>query len=122
MKKKKLSPLAAAIVEGLNEAISYANGEHVQGLHAVEVEVPDIKKKTQKETTLTFKISVDNILDGEKKVMSQKLLDLYSSGVVILPKKEYDNIMENLLIRSNPEDYRRLIESIHQFESSKMNK
>ena len=120
MKKKKLSPLAAAIVEGLNEAISYVNGEHVQGFHAVEVS--ENKIKNQKTITLNIKILLNKIDDWDKKVGAQMLLDLYSSGVVILPKKEYDNIMENLLMRSNPEDYRRLIESIHQFESSKMNK
>ena len=128
MKRKKLSPLAAAIVEGLNEAISYVNGVHVKGLRAVEV--PESKKKNsieQEEIAITFRIPLSKIKDSKKTATAldealQGVLERYCDGVVILSKKEYDNIMENLLIRSNPEDYRKLIESIHQLESSGKNK
>ena len=40
-------------------------------------------------------------------------------NVVILSESEYNNLMENLYIRSNEEDYRRLRESIDQLRQGK---
>ena len=44
MKTKKMSPLAAAIAEGLQEAISYTKNEKATGVNVLEVDVPDTKE------------------------------------------------------------------------------
>lgn len=40
-------------------------------------------------------------------------------NVVIMSEAEYNNLMENLYIRSNKEDYQRLLESIDQLKQGK---
>jgi len=40
-------------------------------------------------------------------------------NVVIMSEAEYNNLMENLYVRSNKEDYRRLIDSIDQLKRGK---
>ncbi len=39
--------------------------------------------------------------------------------VVILSESEYNNMMENLYIRSNPRDYERLLKSIDQVKAGR---
>lgn len=39
--------------------------------------------------------------------------------VVILSESEYNNLLENLHIRSNPRNYARLLQSIDQLESGR---
>lgn len=38
-------------------------------------------------------------------------------NVVIMSEAEYNNLMENLFIRSNPENYKELLESIEQIKN-----
>ena len=40
-------------------------------------------------------------------------------NVVIMSESEYNNLMENLYIRSNKEDYQRLLKSIDQLKNGK---
>ena len=40
-------------------------------------------------------------------------------NVIIMSEAEYNNLVENLYVRSNKEDYRRLIESIDQLKRGK---
>ena len=40
-------------------------------------------------------------------------------NVVLLSESEYNNILENLYVRSNPNDYSELIESIKQLKHGK---
>lgn len=40
-------------------------------------------------------------------------------NVIMLSESEYNNIMENLFVRSNKKAYERLIESINQLKSGK---
>jgi antitoxin YefM len=41
-------------------------------------------------------------------------------NVIMLSEAEYNNIMENLFVRSNKKTYDRLIESINQLKSGKI--
>jgi len=41
-------------------------------------------------------------------------------NVVLLSEAEYNNLMENLYIRSNPEYYRKLLKSIDELKSGKI--
>jgi antitoxin YefM len=38
-------------------------------------------------------------------------------NVVMMSEAEYNNLMENLFIRSNPENYKELLESIEQIKN-----
>ena len=40
-------------------------------------------------------------------------------NVVMISESEYNNLMENLYVRSNPEYYNELLESINQLKSGK---
>ena len=40
-------------------------------------------------------------------------------NVVLMSESEYNNMLENLYIRSNPKDYNELIESIQQLKRGK---
>jgi antitoxin YefM len=40
-------------------------------------------------------------------------------NVVMMSEAEYNNLMENLYVRSNREDYQRLLESIDQLKKGK---
>jgi antitoxin YefM len=40
-------------------------------------------------------------------------------NVVIMSEAEYNNLMENLYVRGNKEDYRRLLESVDQLKHGK---
>lgn len=40
-------------------------------------------------------------------------------NVVMMSEDEYNNIMENLFVRSNKKAYKRLMDSIHQLNSGK---
>ena len=40
-------------------------------------------------------------------------------NVVLISESEYNNMLENLYIRSNPEDYRKLIESISDLKAKR---
>lgn len=40
-------------------------------------------------------------------------------NVVLLSEAEYNNLMENLYIRSNPEYYKKLLKSIEELKSGK---
>ena len=40
-------------------------------------------------------------------------------NVVIMSESEYNNLIENLYVRSNKEDYQRLLESIDQLKKGK---
>jgi putative transcriptional regulator len=73
MKTKKMSPLAVAIAEGLQEAISYTTDEKVTGVNVVEVEVPDVKEirlklnMTQEQFSSTFRIPSGTVKGWEQK-------------------------------------------------------
>ena len=41
-------------------------------------------------------------------------------NVVLLSEAEYNNLMENLYIRSNPEYYKKLLKSIDELKSGKV--
>ena len=41
-------------------------------------------------------------------------------NVVLLSEAEYNNLMENLYIRSNPEYYKKLLKSIDELKSGKI--
>lgn len=41
-------------------------------------------------------------------------------NVVLLSESQYNNLMENLYIRSNPEYYNKLLQSIEQLKKSKV--
>jgi antitoxin YefM len=40
-------------------------------------------------------------------------------NIVIMSETEYNNLMENIYIRSNKEDYKRLLESVEQLRLGK---
>ena len=40
-------------------------------------------------------------------------------NVVLMSESEYNNMLENLYIRSNPKDYNELLESIRQLKNGK---
>ena len=42
-----------------------------------------------------------------------------NENVVIMSESEYNNLMENLYVRSNKADYQRLLESIEQLKQGK---
>ena len=42
-----------------------------------------------------------------------------NENVVLMSEAEYNNIMENLFIRRNPDEYKRLVESIKHFNAGK---
>jgi antitoxin YefM len=42
-----------------------------------------------------------------------------SENVVLMSENEYNNMLENLYVRSNPKDYNELILSIQQLKSGK---
>jgi len=42
-------------------------------------------------------------------------------NVVLLSESEYNNMLENIYIRSNPEEYRKLLKSIEQLKSGQGN-
>ena len=73
MKMKKISPLAAAIAEGLQEAISSTNNGKAAGANVVEVEVPDVKEirlklnMTQEQFSSAFRIPPGTVKGWEQK-------------------------------------------------------
>ena len=40
-------------------------------------------------------------------------------NVVLISEAEYNNLMENLFVRRNPDEYKRLVESIKKFRAGK---
>ena len=40
-------------------------------------------------------------------------------NVVLISEAEYNNLMENLFVRRNPDEYKRLVESIRKFKDGK---
>ena len=69
--RNKLSPFAASIAAGLEEAITHAKGEHVPGIRVNEV--PDVKRiraklgMTQEQFAATYHISADTVKGWEQK-------------------------------------------------------
>ena len=55
------------------------------------------------------------VRDFETIIVTRK----HDENVVIMSEAEYNNLMENLYVRDNKEDYRRLIESIEQLKRGK---
>lgn len=53
--------------------------------------------------------------DSETIIVTRK----QNENVVILSEAEYNNLMENLYIRSNKDDYARLLSSIEQLKRGK---
>jgi antitoxin YefM len=43
-------------------------------------------------------------------------------NIVMMSEAEYNNLMENLFVRSNPERYKELLESIEQIKKGKFKK
>ncbi len=55
------------------------------------------------------------VLDFETIIVTRK----QAENVVILSEAEYNNLLENLYVRSNREDYRQILESIDQLKKGK---
>ncbi len=55
------------------------------------------------------------VLDFETIIVTRK----QAENVVIMSEAEYNNLLENLYVRSNREDYRQILESIDQLKKGK---
>ena len=72
-------------------------------------------------------INYSNARDNFKKYCDMAVRDFETiivtrkqdENVVIMSEAEYNNLIENFYVRSNEEDYRRLLESIEQLKRGK---
>jgi antitoxin YefM len=55
------------------------------------------------------------VLNGETIVVTRK----NDENVIIISEAEYNNLMENLFVRSNRHDYQRLLDSIAHLKAGK---
>ena len=61
------------------------------------------------------KICDKAVNDFETIVITRK----QDENVILMSEAEYNNLMENLYVRSNKEDYQRLVDSINQLKQGK---
>jgi antitoxin YefM len=72
-------------------------------------------------------VNYSNVRDSFKKYCDAAVQDFetiivtrkQNKNVVIMSEAEYNNLMENLYVRSDREDYQRLLESIDQLKRGK---
>ena len=93
--KNKLSPFAASIAAGLEEAITHAKGEAVQGIRVTEV--PDVKRirtklgLSQEQFAATYRISAGTVKGWEQK---RRGIDATAAALLRAIEKYPDQVRE----------------------------